>query len=187
LLAHDPVFKTRSVDLARFDWQYYGAGFAPLVRIVVGQQLSMKAAATIWKRFEAALPAVTPDAILTADDETLRSVGLSRQKVQYVRNVAQAARDGSLDPKALERMSDDEVTAAITAIKGLGAWSAQMYLMFALARPDIFPSGDLGIQDGMKWYLNLGERPDAKCVVAEKHRFTPHGTAAALLLWHLKP
>lgn len=187
LLTHDPIFRTRSVDVNMFDWRYYGAGFAPLVRIVVGQQLSMKAAATIWRRFEETLYAVTPDVILATDEDLLRSVGLSRQKIQYVRGLAQTVSDRSFDPEALEHLPDDEVATAITALKGLGAWSAQMYLMFALARPDVFPSGDLGIQDGMRWYLNLPDRPDAKRVAAEKHRFTPHGTAAALLLWHLKP
>ena len=163
-----------------------GAGFPGLVRIVIGQQVSTKAAESLWNRFENELPNVTPNAVLVLSDEDMRKLGLSYQKASYIRGLAEAVKAKKFDPVALEHATDEEVHTAITALKGFGGWSAQMYLMFGLARPDVWAPGDLGIQEGLKTYLKKKERPTPQ--QAEKHgkRFAPHRTAASLLLWHLK-
>lgn len=185
-LAEDPVFARLDIAPEDVRGPYYGPGFDGLVRIVLGQQISVQAAASLWERLHAGMPCVTPNAVMALDDEQMRGFGLSHQKARYIRGLAAAVRDGALVPEALAEAPDDDVYAALTALKGFGRWSADMYLMFGLARPDIFPAGDLGIQTGLQYYLGLGERPDAARAAAEKERFSPHATAASLLLWRLK-
>jgi len=186
LLEKDPVFKQSGIIMSEMGWPYMGPGFPGLARIIVGQQVSMQAAQTIWARVEKSLPCVTPNAILALKDEDMRALGLSYQKASYIRNLAQAVRDGAFNPDALEQASDEEVFAAVTALKGLGGWSAQMYLMFGLARPDIWAPGDLGIQEGLKVYLRKKERPLPEQALKHGARFAPYRTAACLLLWRLK-
>src|SRR5687768_1112323 len=147
LIETDPVFSALGVNLNDFKWPYMGPGFPGLVRIVIGQQLSTAAAATIWKRFEAELPCVTPNAIMVLKDDEMRLLGMSHQKARYLRGLSEAVRGKAFDPMAMENLADEEVYAAITALNGFGNWSAEMYLMFSLARPDIWPAGDLGIQE----------------------------------------
>lgn len=186
LLEHDPVFSKLPIDIEKFEWPYMGAGFPGLVRIVIGQQVSTKAAESLWNRFESELPRVTPNAVLTLNDDDMRKLGLSYQKASYIRGLAEAVKAKTFDPVALEEVDDAAVYESITALKGFGGWSAQMYLMFGLARPDVWAPGDLGIQEGLKTYLKKKERPTPE--QAEKHgkRFASHRTAASLLLWHLK-
>lgn len=162
-----------------------GAGFPGLVRIIVGQQVSTRAAASLWARFSAAVPDVAPGAIMARADDDLRALGLSRQKVAYIRNLAAAVTAGALDIEALADMPDTDVTAEITALKGMGPWSAQMYLMFGLARPDIWSPGDLGIREGLRRYLGRDERPEAGEATGYGDRFRPYRTAASLLLWRM--
>lgn len=186
LLENDPVFSKRNIELKSFYWPYMGAGFEGLARIVVGQQLSTQAAASLWRRFKEEMPCITPNAVLALKDDEMRSYGLSHQKASYIRGLAEAVNQKTFDPVALEHIGDDEVFAAITALKGFGGWSAQMYLMFGLARPDIWAPGDLGIQEGLRIYLNKKERPTPEQALRHGERFRPHRTAASLLLWHLK-
>lgn len=186
LLKNDPVFRARDININDFRWPYMGAGFEGLVRIVIGQQVSTQAAASLWDRFQKEMPCVTPNAILVLKDDEMRGFGLSHQKASYIRGLAEAVRKGTFDPVALEHAGDDEVYEAVTALKGFGDWSAQIYLMFGLARPDIWAPGDLGIQEGLRIYLDKKERPTAEEAAAHGARFKPHRTAASLLLWHLK-
>ncbi|MBI4031002.1 MAG: DNA-3-methyladenine glycosylase 2 family protein [Proteobacteria bacterium] len=185
-LEKDPVFKKSGIALSEIGWPYMGPGFPGLARIIVGQQVSMQAAQTIWARVEKSLPCVTPNAILALKDDDMRALGLSHQKASYIRNLAQAVREGIFNPDALEDASDEEVFKAVTALKGLGGWSAQMYLMFGLARPDIWAPGDLGIQEGLRVYLKKKTRPSPEQTEKYGARFAPHRTAACLLLWRLK-
>lgn len=175
-LTHDHVTATRD----DFD-------LPSLAQTIVGQQLSTKAAATIWGRVAAAIDIHDPQSYLAATHDELRALGLSSQKVKYFHGLAEAVRDDKLDFAALKRASNDDVIAALTSLKGFGVWSAQMMLIFALARPDVWPSGDLGVQEGLRMYRKLKERPDAKAT--EQYglkKFGPHTSAAALLLWRLK-
>ncbi len=160
------------------------AGFGALVRIAVGQQVSTKAAAAIATRLEAALGgSVTPDAIASTDDASLRGAGLSAQKLSYLRALTEAVESGQLPLDALPALTDADAIARITAVKGFGVWSAHMYLMFSLGRPDIWPVGDLAIRAGFGRLLGLTERPTPKQtdVLAEPYR--PYRSALALLCW----
>lgn len=186
LLAEDPVFAARTIPVEQFGWQYIGAGFAGLIRIIIGQQISTSAADALWLRFETTLPAVTPAVLLDLSDADMRGLGMSQQKMSYMRGLAAAVADGSFDPHALEQLDDAAVYAAITACKGLGNWSAEMFLMFGLARPDVWPAGDLGIQEGLRRYRKQATRPDYEETRAAGADFAGRRTAAALLLWHLK-
>lgn len=186
LLASDPVFKKLDVEIKDLKWPYTGPGFAGLVRIVIGQQVSTAAANSLWARFQEGVPGVTPNAVLALKDDDMRALGLSYQKARYIRGLAEAIRKKEFDPLALERLPDEDVYKAVTALKGFGDWSAEMFLMFGLARPDVWPAGDLGIQEGLKLYLKKKKRPTAEQAQEEGRRFAPHRTAASILLWHLK-
>jgi len=186
LLDHDRVFKKLNAKPEDLLWGYSGPGFESLVRIVIGQQLSTVAARTVCDKFSVAVKKLEPKRILKLTTEELCAPGLSQQKANYIRGLCEAITAGDFDPHALDTLPDEEVYTAITALKGFGTWSAEMYLMFSLARPDIWAPKDLGIQGGLQLYLNLPERPDADRVMVEGKRFAPRRTAASLLLWYLK-
>ncbi len=161
-------------------------GFPALLRIIIGQQLSVKAATTIAERLHEAMAGdITPKRLLTLDADILRGVGLSRAKVLYCRSLAEDVISGRLDPENLHHLDDEEVTARIIACKGMGPWSARMYLMFSLGRPDIWPADDLGVREGVRRIRGLDERPNQR----EAHElgaiWAPYRSAAALLCWHI--
>jgi 3-methyladenine DNA glycosylase/8-oxoguanine DNA glycosylase len=160
--------------------------FCGLVESIVSQQLSTKAAATIYGRLRALMPEggpPTPAGILPLSDEALRGVGLSRQKVSYVRDLSRRVMDGSLKTDAFAAMTDDEVVAQLTQIKGIGRWTADMILIFRLARPDILPVGDLGIVKAVQKAYRLRKTPDAKRLVALGERWRPYRSIASWYLW----
>ncbi|RFF29938.1 DNA-3-methyladenine glycosylase family protein [Wenzhouxiangella sediminis] len=155
------------------------------LRIIVGQQLSVKAAATIFGRVEAALERdFRPERLLAMSDEELRALGLSRQKIGYARGLSQAVLEGSLVPAALVDLPDEEVMAQITRLKGFGRWSAEMFLLFSLGRPDVWPADDLAIQAGVHRIKNMRQRPDRKKTDAVARPWRPYRGAAAILVWH---
>lgn len=157
--------------------------YEAFARTIVGQQLSTKAADTIWGRVAALADPFAPETVLALDDATLRGAGLSGQKVVYLRGLSQAVAEGTFDPKHLKRMSDDEVIAAVTALKGFGRWSAEMLLMFTLTRTDVFSGGDLGLREGLRKVLRRKERLTEKQSVKLAERWAGRRTAASLLLW----
>lgn len=185
LLLNDRVFKKLDVAPEQLLWRYTPPGYDSFVRIVIGQQVSTKAAQSIWERFKKEFKTVTPAKVLKRSDDELRALGLSGQKVKYIRGLSEAVQGKSFDPHALEHLHDDEVYAAITELKGFGRWSAEMYLMFSLARPDIWAPADLGIQNGLKIYHKRAERPSAEEALKMGKKFAPHRTAASILLWHM--
>lgn len=185
LLLKDRVFKKLDITPDRLTWRYTAPGYESFIRIVIGQQVSTKAAASIWERFQKELKTVTPARVLKMHDDDLRALGLSGQKVRYIRGLSEAVQSKTFDPHALETLADDEVYEAITALKGFGRWSAEMYLMFSLARPDIWAPADLGIQNGLKIYHRRAARPTAEEALRMGKKFAPHRTAASILLWHL--
>ena len=159
--------------------------FASLARIIIGQQLSTKAAATITTGVQAAVGAeLTPSSVLSLSPEALRAAGLSRQKIGYLQALSEAVASNALPLEQLPRLGDDEVESAITGVRGLGRWSAHMYMMFALGRPDVWPSGDLAVRVGFGRIMAWSERPDEKKVIAHGAVFSPHRSALALLCWH---
>jgi len=161
--------------------QAYGA----LLRAIVGQQLSTKAARTIYGRLEAMFDerAPTPAELLAADEEQVRGAGLSRPKVAYLRDLAEHVEDGRLELDRLAELPDEEVIAQLTAVKGLGEWTAHMFLVFHLGRPDVLPVGDLGIRNAaaLAYGLDSPPKPDELRELAEPWR--PHRSLASLYLW----
>lgn len=158
-------------------------GFATLLRVIVGQQLSTKAAASIWQRLEDA-GAADAATFLAHDDDALRGFGLSRQKIVYGRGLAAAIGSGALNLRRVHRLADEAAIAELVALKGIGVWSAECYLLFALGRPDIMPADDLALAIAAGRLLGDGDRlkPAALREVAEPWR--PWRSAAARLLWH---
>jgi len=162
-----------------------GDAYGSLVRTIVGQQLSTKAARTIYARLVALFgdSPPTPADLIAAEDADLRAAGLSRQKIGYLRDLAERVCVGELELESLSELSDDEVSARVTAVKGLGQWSADMFLMFHLGRPDVLPVGDLGIRRAVEKAYGLPELPDAGELRALAEPWRPHRTLACLFLW----
>ena len=160
-------------------------GFMVLLRVIVGQQLSVKAAATIWGRVEAlGGDNATPEDYARLSDEALRTAGLSRQKVSYFRSLCEEVTSGRLNIEGLANLSDDAAIAAITSVKGLGVWSAHMYLMFSLGRADIWPVGDLAVRIGAARIVGGQDRPTEKQAQEIGERWRPYRSSVALLAWH---
>lgn len=159
-------------------------GYGTLLRTIIGQQLSVKAAASIWNKLEAGLGDLSdPHIMLQSDEATLRSYGLSRQKISYVRCLAQLIADGLLDFEALPE-DDEAAIALLTEVKGIGRWSAEIYLLFAEGRPDIWPAGDLAVQIEIGRLLGLPDRPSEREIRKLADNWRPHRGAAAILAWH---
>ena len=159
-------------------------GYKTLLRTIVGQQVSVAAASSMWARLEAELgPDFGPDCLLARDFDTLRACGLSRQKQGYARSLCEHVASGALDLSDLP--TDDEAAIEqLTAIKGIGRWSAEIYLLFAEGRPDIWPAGDLAVQEGVRRLVGLDERPKEKQTRAIGEAWSPHRGAMAIFTWH---
>jgi DNA-3-methyladenine glycosylase II len=159
--------------------------YGSLLRTIVGQQLSTKAARTIYARLVALFGnnAPTPAELIATEEEALRAAGLSRQKVGYLRDLAARVHSGELELDILHELPDEEVSARITAVKGLGQWSADMFLMFHLWRPDVLPVGDLGIRRAVEKVYGLPGLPDANELRTLAELWRPWRTLACLYLW----
>jgi len=162
-----------------------GDAYGALLRSIVGQQLSTKAAATIYGRMLELFGghAPTPKQLLAADPEAIRAAGLSRPKIAYLRDLAEHVESGALELERLPELSDEEVAAQLTAIKGLGQWTADMFLMFHLRRPDVLPVGDQGIRRAVQVEYRLRKLPDPKRLERIARPWRPHRTLACLFLW----
>ena len=159
-------------------------GYETLLRTIVGQQVSVAAAQSIWNKLAAALGDLTdPATIASATDETLRAAGLSRQKAGYARSLAEEVTSGRLDLANLPA-DDEEAIAQLVRIKGIGRWSAEIYLLFAEGRPDVWPAGDLAVQIEVGRLLGHAERPSEKQLRAIAEPWRPHRGAAAIFAWH---
>lgn len=159
-------------------------GYVTLLRTIVGQQVSLASARAIWSKLEAALGDVTdPTAMAAASDETLRGAGLSRQKTSYARSLADEIVSGRLDLDTLPQ-DDEAAVAELVRIKGIGRWSAEIYLLFAEGRPDIWPAGDLAVQIAMGRILTLPEKPPERRLRELSEPWRPHRGALAIFSWH---
>ncbi len=159
-------------------------GYATLLRTIVGQQVSVKAAASVWAKLEGLVGALDdPASILAANDDTLREAGLSRQKASYARSLADEVTSGRLDLGHLPA-DDEEAIAALTCVKGIGRWSAEIYLLFAEGRQDIWPAGDLAVQIALGRIMGHDTRPSEKQCRDIAENWRPHRGAAAIFAWH---
>ena len=161
--------------------------FEALVRAIVYQQLSGKAAATIYKRFKDLFTKnkyPSPSMVMERSHEELRSVGLSNQKASYIHNIANAFYAGTV-PKDIDTIGDNEVIECLTKIKGVGPWTAEMFLMFTLNRPDVFPVTDLGIQKGFQLFFQFDVLPSTKKMMEIAEAWRPYRTLASWYLWRL--
>ncbi|GGD56911.1 DNA-3-methyladenine glycosylase 2 family protein [Erythrobacter arachoides] len=159
-------------------------GYMTMLRTIVGQQVSVAAAASMWRKLEAELgEGFAPAALLERDFDTLRGCGLSRQKQGYARSLCELVHAGEVDFANLPA-DDEEAIAELTKIKGIGRWSAEIYLLFAEGRPDIWPAGDLAVMAGIGRILGLDERPDEKATRALAEPWRPHRGAMAIFTWH---
>lgn len=159
-------------------------GFGSLLRAIVGQQISAAAAAALWTRLAAAIDPLTPVAVAALELDALRALGLSRQKALYARGLALDVLEGRVDLDGLSALDDEAAIAHLVQIKGIGRWSAEIYLLFALGRTDIWPSGDLALAIAMQRLKRLRRRPDPKRLVRLAEPWRPHRGAAAHFLWH---
>ena len=159
-------------------------GYDTLLRTIVGQQVSTAAAASVWAKLEALLgEGCPPDALLAQDFDALRACGLSRQKQGYARSLAELVVSGGIDLHNLPK-DDEAAIAELVQIKGIGRWSAEIYLLFAEGRPDIWPAGDLAVQIAIGQLTGMEARPDEKQLRARAEGWRPHRSAAAILAWH---
>lgn len=159
-----------------------------LARSIVYQQLSGKAAATIWSRFLSLFPGGAfpePEQIASIEFETLRSVGLSSQKARYVIDLCAKTSANEINFESFDSMADDEIRNSLCQVKGVGSWTADMFLMFAMRRPDVFPTGDLGIRNALTRLFDLEEYPERDRMIALTNHWRPHRTIAACYLWRI--
>lgn len=181
----EPAF-ARAIELAGYpEPRIRQTGYRTLLRTIVGQQVSVASAASVWNKLEALLgEAMPPELLLEADFDALRGCGLSRQKQGYARSLCELVVSGELQLDDLP--ADDEAAIAeLTRIKGIGRWSAEIYLLFAEGRPDIWPAGDLAVQAGLGKLLGHEVRPDEKAVRALAEAWRPHRGAVAIFTWHV--
>ena len=197
-MVHTPAALNRSIDaLCAIEPGLAGAverlgypeprvratGYDTLLRTIVGQQVSVAAAAAVWGRLDALLGAgCPPEALLMQDFDALRACGLSRQKQGYARSLAELVVSGSIDLHNLP--ADEAAIAELVKIKGIGRWSAEIYLLFAEGRADIWPAGDLAVQIAIGELVGMDARPDEKQLRARAEAWRPHRSAAAILAWH---
>jgi DNA-3-methyladenine glycosylase II len=184
IAAIEPGFATALGRVGYPEPRIRARGYDTLLRTIVGQQVSVKAASAVWSRLEEALGAgCDPAALLASDFDTLRGCGLSRQKQGYARSLAELVVSGGIDLHALPE-DDEAAIATLTRIKGIGRWSAEIYLLFAEGRPDIWPAGDLAVQIETGRILGLEARPSEALTRELAERWRPHRGAAAIMTWH---
>ena len=158
--------------------------FATLVESIISQQLASGAAEAILRRFKKLYPSFPkPIQILETKDSKLRSVGLSRMKVEYLKDLAKKIEDGDLQIKSLSKMPDDQIIEELTQVKGIGVWTAQMFLIFSFGRLDVLPTGDLGLRKGVQMAFSLPELPTPKQVEEIGNRWRPYRSIATWYLW----
>lgn len=187
LAAHDPVLApiiaASPLPTFKAHTNYYQA----LVNSIIGQQLSVKAAATIKERFARLFdePVPTPEHILEKSIDELRAVGLSRPKANYIQDLARHVLDGSVQFDTIDSLSNDEIVIELTKVKGIGEWTAHMFLLFCVGRPDVLPVGDLGIRSGLTRLYGLGHLPDPDEVrqIAEMNNWHPYESVASWYVW----
>ena len=184
LLRQDPDLAGILERAGPLPWRTRTPGFPGLLQAIVAQLISNQAAAAIWGRVRVLPGALDPDGLLALPEEALRAAGLSRPKAAHARLLARAFQDGALHTETLAAMDDAAAIRAITAVKGLGPWTAEIYLLFALQRPDVFPAGDVALAGAVADLKRLPARPDPRALLILAEAWRPARSLAARLLWH---
>ncbi len=180
LLTRDERFA--GMDPADLPIEVWGAGFGPLIHLILGQQVSIEAADAMYANLEQAVGTVAPESLLQLDDDTMRRCGFTRMKAEYARGLAQAELDGfSID--RLTSLPDPEIVESLTSLRGIGRWTAECYLLFCLGRRDVFPAGDLALRIGYQELIRADERPSEPELGDAAVQWAPMRSAAAYLVW----
>jgi DNA-3-methyladenine glycosylase II len=183
IVSRDPALAAADAAVPPVAWRLRPGGFAGLVKMVVEQQVSVAAANAIWTRFETGLGGVTPEAVLARDVDGLKQFGLSAPKARYAHAIAEAQLSGAVDFEHLSRLSDEEAVAALVGIKGVGRWTAETYLMFCEGRTDMFPAGDVALQEALRITEGAPARLTEKALYLRAEPWKPCRGVAAHLLW----
>lgn len=183
LLALDPMLAPIAERAGAFEIRKSPGGFAGLARIVTGQQVSTASADAIWGRFALLPGALEPAGYLALSEEMVRGAGQSGGKYRTLRGLAEALAAGTVDFAHLADLPAEEAIAALTRLKGIGPWTAEVYLMFSAGHPDIFPAGDVALQRAAQWAFGLDDKPLVKDLIERARAWSPHRSTAALLLW----
>ena len=182
LAAKDPALGRAIAEIGHIDRPVIPDLFAALVNSIVGQQISAKAAQTVWGRITERFSPLTAEVILSETAEALQACGISMRKATYIREISEEAAGGKLDLAALENMTDSEVRARLCALRGIGEWTAEMLMIFSMQRPDIISFGDLGIHRGLRMLYR--HRKITPALFAKyRRRYAPYATVASLYLW----
>ncbi len=183
LVELDPALGPLHAATPAFAWRLRPGGLHGLAKMIVEQQVSVAAAATIWGRLEAGLGEVSERTLLAREVEALQAFGLSRGKARYVRGLAEACAEGRFDFAAISALPDGDAIAALTALTGVGRWTAETYLMFCEGRLDVFPGGDVALQEAMRWADRAETRPREAEAYRRADLWRPYRGVAAHLLW----
>lgn len=184
LVRQDPRLAAIEAAAGPLPWRTRERGFPGLLQTVVGQLISNAAAAAIWRRLCALPGALDPAGLLLLPDEALLQTGFSRFKLAHARSLATAFRDGQLSADGIAKLDDAAAIKTMTTVRGLGPWTAEIYLLLALERPDVFPAGDIAVANGMVHLLDLPTRPKPAPLRAMAEQWRPYRSLAARLFWH---
>ena len=183
LVAADPALARVHAQTPAFEWRLRVGGFEGLFRMIVEQQVSVASAASVWARLREGLGEITPQRLLAHDLDQLRGMGLSRQKATYGQGMARAQMAGEIDLEHLSNLDDAAAIAALTALKGVGLWTAEAYLLMCEGRLDVFPGGDVALQEAIRWADGAEVRRDQKAAYARAEVWRPYRAVATHLLW----
>ncbi|MFN3879297.1 MAG: DNA-3-methyladenine glycosylase family protein [Brevundimonas sp.] len=183
LVAADPAMARVHAQTPAFEWRLRVGGFEGLFRMIVEQQVSVASAASVWARLREGMGGITPELLLAHDLDQLRGMGLSRQKATYGQGIARAQIAGEIDLEHLASLDDEAAIAALTALKGVGLWTAEAYLLMCEGRLDVFPGGDVALQEAIRWADGAEVRPDQKAAYARAEVWRPYRAVATHLLW----
>ncbi|WP_306002395.1 DNA-3-methyladenine glycosylase 2 family protein [Brevundimonas sp. C43] len=183
LVAADPALVRVDAQTPPLEWRLRVGGFEGLFRMIVEQQVSVASAASVWARLREGMGGITPELLLAHDLDQLRGMGLSRQKATYGQGIARAQIAGEIDLEHLANLDDEAAIASLTALKGVGLWTAEAYLMMCEGRLDVFPGGDVALQEAIRWADGAEERPDQKGAYARAEVWRPYRAVATHLLW----
>lgn len=183
LAAQDRVLKQLIAQYSDARLRSRGAAFETLLRAIVGQQISVKAAQAVWNRFEERVGGVSTERVLALTPAAMRACGLSRQKVDYMRDLAQHFRSGLINPRRFRSLHDEELIESLCDVRGIGRWTAEMFLIFHLRRPDVYPLQDIGLVRAVERHYLGGKRASREAVSEIGERWRPWRTVATWYLW----